>query len=90
MATKDKIIELVVDNMGIGKAQAIELIQKQFLSNIKSKELAEKIFIEMIANRDSTDTLDIEQDCVNANNQLLVTYSYNLAALFEKESSKWS
>jgi hypothetical protein len=89
MTTKDKVIELVVANLGVSESQAAELIQKQFLSNIKSKELAEKIFVEMVANRDSNDTLDIEQDCLNANNTLLAKYSYNLASLFEKESSKW-
>lgn len=89
MDLKNKIIDFAVDNFGISKLQAVELIQKQFSSDFTKSKLAEKIFIEMISNRDSTDDLDIDGECMNNNNQLLAKYSLNLASVFEKESAKW-
>lgn len=90
MAAKDNVLRAVASNLGISTAQAEELIKKEFSSGASGNSLAEKIFIEFISNRDCTDTLDIEQDCINVNNQLLVQYSINLATLFERESTKWT
>lgn len=89
MAAKDNILRAVSTAFGISIAQATELINKEFSSGNSGESMSEKIFIELVSNRDFTDTLDVENGCMNNNNELLVQWSINLEKLFKRESTKW-